>query len=68
MIITGTNHFVSKEKALQYYADYGFGMNDVNRKIADKEIRIGGIPACKLNEQVILIDNRTRYAIVSDNK
>ena len=41
MIITGTNCFVTKTHAKDYYAEYGFSSLDVEHKISTKEIRIG---------------------------
>lgn len=69
MIILGTSYFPTKESAKRYYKDYFVSRADLEsevcRKISEGEISIG-LPECKTNEQVILIDGRTRYAIVSE--
>ena len=39
--MTGTNHFVSIDSALDYYVPYGCGLRDIILKINSKEIVIG---------------------------
>lgn len=41
MNITLTHHFVSRAKAVEYYAPYGYDKQDVEAKIRNKEIAIG---------------------------
>ena len=61
---TGTAHFVSKAKAVQYYRDYegNNAKEAVERKLAAREIAIGP-PALPANGRLLIIDNGTRYAI-----
>lgn len=37
----GTAHFVSLMAAVRYYRPYGYGLDDVKRKLAAGEIAIG---------------------------
>lgn len=66
MTITGTSHFVSWLAACDYYRDYGFDSDDVNRKIAEGEIHIGKPEEISINERLTIIDGGKRYAIESD--
>lgn len=60
-MITGTNHFVSREAAFAYYSGaYKFTRQDVRRKIASKEIKIGK-PALKNGEMVLINKVEGRY-------
>ena len=59
----GTHHFVSLQGAHRYYADYGLGFKDVERKIQEKEIAIGP-PQVKEGQRLTLIDGGRRYAII----
>ena len=38
---SGTNHFLSRAKAVAYYAPYGYDTKDVDDKIKENEIVIG---------------------------
>lgn len=62
-MVTGTNHFVSYNAAKRYFAPYGFGDEDIQRKIADGGIKIGK-PETTVEQILITIDKDTRYAIV----
>lgn len=70
MTIIGTCHFVSLQKAIDYYRD-GEILDvpaelerDVKRKIEEGEIYIGS-PDIKEGEKLVKIDNGRRYAIES---
>jgi hypothetical protein len=60
-MITGTSHFVSFEKAVSYYRDYGFDAADVRRKIDTGEIHVGK-PTVKGGE-VVSINSEGRYMV-----
>lgn len=66
MMMTGTCHFVSIEAAERYYEPYGYDdvKATVQRKLSEGEIYIGK-PAVKNGEHATVIDDGTRYAIVS---
>ena len=38
---TGTNHFVSRAKAIAYYRAYSYNTKEVDKKIGESEIVIG---------------------------
>lgn len=61
----GTAHFVSLRCAANYYRSQGYadGYYTAQQKIADGEIFIGP-PTLKPGEELALIDERTRYAIL----
>jgi hypothetical protein len=61
---TGTAHFVSIDKAAQYYRDYDHndGYATVRRKLKEQSIHIGK-PELKPGQKLHIIDNGTRYAI-----
>lgn len=71
MTINGTSHFVSVQKAIDYYRNGEILDNPaefeqlVKEKIESGEISIGP-PDFKNNEKLIKIDNGTRYAIVTN--
>ena len=62
---TGTSWFITYHAAIRYYRDYGYTdvVSAVNRKLAEGEIHIGE-PPIKSGQYRVLIDDRTRYAIV----
>jgi hypothetical protein len=68
MTRVGTSYFVSVRAANRYYEAYGFGEQDVKRKIIDNEIHIGK-PILGPGERLTIVDNETgkawdgRYAI-----
>lgn len=70
-MITGTSHFVSVQKAIDYYRNGeilespAFLERLVKEKIEDGEISIGP-PSFNENEKLLIIDNGTRYAITDD--
>jgi hypothetical protein len=61
--ITGTAHFVSRETAIRYYADYGYGPADIDRKIALGEIHLGKPELIYGKQRCIKIDGGLRYGI-----
>ena len=61
--IVGTFYFVSRAAAVRYYRPYGYSETDVSLKIADGSIRLGK-PPTKPGDQLEIIDDGTRYAIV----
>ena len=61
-MITGTAYFKDLKSAISYYANYGYGVNEVEQKIKIKEIYIGK-PSLKRGEKLLLIDDGLRYAI-----
>jgi len=61
MFTTQTNHFVSFDRAVSYYKDYGFDASDVRRKIDEGEIQIGH-PAVTVNQK-LRINSEGRYVI-----
>lgn len=63
MIITGTNCFVTKTHAKDYYAEYGFNSLDVEHKISTGEIRIGRPLNAPTNARVYLDQSEGRYMI-----
>ncbi len=65
-VITGTSHFVSRDKAIEYYGYEGgtyraLGIA-VDRKVAEGLIHIGK-PSLKPGQRLIVIDDGARYAI-----
>ena len=68
MTIVGTCHFPSIAKARRYYRAYSAGAVDVEsmvqRKFAEGEIKLGS-PQLKPGDRLILIDQGTRYGIVT---
>ena len=66
-MIEGTNYFVSHFAAYKYYKDYGCDKEEVRRKIRDREIIIG-FPPVQPGENIVIIDDGTRYAIQRDDK
>lgn len=68
----GTSYFASRRAAERYYADYsdyGSAARSVAQWVSDKlaagEIHLGK-PPLKAGEVCVLIDNCTRYAVVSE--
>lgn len=73
MTITGTSYFVSEYRAALYYrSEYptnskgamSLAKATVRRNLAEGAIHIGK-PELKEGESLALVDNGTRYAIVS---
>ena len=64
--IIGTNHFPSMIDAVRYYRPYHYQntVDAVIGKIAAKEIVIG-VPDTKEGETLILLDEMSRYGIVT---
>lgn len=60
----GTSHFVTFEKACQYYAVYGYSKADVRKLVNTGEIHIGA-PQVQTGERLVFIDDATRYAITT---
>jgi len=60
-MIEGTNHFVSRKTAIDYYRPYGINAAGVDQKIKEQLIVIGK-PEPKPGETIILVDSFTRYA------
>lgn len=66
--ITGTSHFVSFERACQYYRDYDPSLSAVELrqwvrgKVNAGEVHVG-IPDMRRGEILHIIDDGTRYAI-----
>lgn len=62
----GTSHFVSMDKAIEYYNPYAASYADVvklvERQLAEGEIHLG-LPEVKAGQRVVVIDEGTRYAI-----
>ncbi len=67
MTITGTSHFVSLARAVDYYQSQGDdraqARETVKHKLAAGEIHIGR-PKCKANETVS-INDEGRYVIIT---
>lgn len=62
----GTAHFRTMASAARYYRDYEpDGLAAAQRKLRAGEIHIGK-PQLKPGQQLILIDNGSRYAIEDD--
>lgn len=61
-MMIGTCYFVSHYAAYKYYKEYGCNKDEVRRKIRDREIVIG-FPPVKQGENIVIVDNGTRYAI-----
>lgn len=65
--IIGTEYFVSRMAAIQYYRAYHYTEDDVDRKLRDGEIHIGKPDAyVKFPHKVVLIDDWLRYGIEVD--
>lgn len=65
MTTIGTSHFVSYDKALEYYqylAVFDDVRDLVDHKLDDGEIHIGK-PLVKSGETLVIIDDGTRYAV-----
>lgn len=62
MTITGTCYFITKSKAVKYYALQGETLEDVERKLHEGII-FTGKPPLKPNQRLILIDHGLRYGI-----
>jgi hypothetical protein len=60
----GTCHFVSFEHACQYYAMQRIDADEIKAKLDSGEIKMGP-PKISRTQELILIDNATRYAIQS---
>ena len=64
----GTSHFVSRERALQYYDRLSFAnrvtLREIEAKITAGEIHIGP-PKLQEGEHLSVIDNGCRYAIIT---
>lgn len=58
----GTSHFVSREAAVRYYAEYGENAADVDRKLREGIIAIGA-PKVKRYEKLSIIPGEGRYQI-----
>lgn len=63
----GTSHFVSLRAAARYYKGQNENRRDVERKLREGLIHIGP-PEIKAGERLEVIDNGTRYAIVSPER
>lgn len=63
-MVQGTSYFRDLRSAILYYAEYGIDRAGTERKIAEGQIHIGK-PAVAGNQQLKLIDNGRRYAIVT---
>jgi hypothetical protein len=59
----GTSYFFSFGSACQYYKDYGYNSNDVERKLKDGEIHIG-TPPLKENECLSSGNSEGRYFVI----
>ena len=55
--IVGTSHFMSFEKVVQYYKEYGYNTDDVLSKLSNGEIHIGK-PDCNEGETLGIDDGR----------
>ncbi len=63
----GTSHFVSREMAVRYYADYEQNpLAAVEYKLQEGSIHIGK-PEVKPGQELSVIDNGARYAITENN-
>jgi hypothetical protein len=60
--IYGTSHFPTQKQAERYYRVYGFDAGDVQRKLDEGEIHLGAPPVLE-GEELVLLDNQTRYGI-----
>ena len=58
----GTSHFISLQRAVKYYAPYGYTRQDVENKIKLNEISIGR-PTTKPDEHLLINYNEGRYYI-----
>jgi hypothetical protein len=67
IMMIGTSYFVSRLKAYEYYKAYGCTVQNVDTKIAEGEIHIGQ-PPLKAGENLVIIDNGTRYAIQQEER
>lgn len=67
MTILGTSYFVSYAMACKYYALQGDDRQAVKRKIKEGEIHIG-FPPVRPGDNIVIIDNGTRYAIQHPDK
>ena len=56
---TGTNHFISIDAAIKYYAVYGENREDVLNKWKNLEIEIG-----EINKSKYKVDKDGRYWII----
>ena len=56
---TGTNHFISIDAAIKYYATYGETRDDVLNKWKNLEIEIG-----EINKSNYILDKDGRYWII----
>lgn len=63
MTIIGTNCFVTKTLAKDYYAEYGFSSLDVEYKINTGEISIGWPVNVPTNARVYIDQSEGRYVI-----
>lgn len=63
MTIIGTNCFVTKTHAKDYYAEYGFSSLDVEHKISTGEISIGWPVNVPTNARVYIDKSEGRYMI-----
>lgn len=62
-MMIGTSYFVSVAEALRYYRPYGFGMEAVQRKLADGEIHVGKPPFDPGSQKLVIIDDGSRYGV-----
>jgi hypothetical protein len=62
-MMVGTSYFVSMAEALRYYRPYGFGMDEVIRKLTDGEIHIGKPPFDPKSQRAVIIDGGCRYGV-----
>ena len=63
MTITGTNCFVTKTHAKDYYAEYGLNSLDVEHKIITGEISIGCPVNVPIDARVYIDQSEGRYMI-----
>ena len=68
MTRTGTNHFVNRSAAIQYYKAYEgkYAEEAVARKIDGGEIQIGE-PALKAGQKLLIDKEEGRYIIEEQN-
>ena len=63
-MIIGTAYFPTLIAAIRYYRPH-YNIEEVQRKVKDGEIIIGK-PKIKDGEKLILLDDRTRYGIMTE--
>lgn len=63
-MIVGTANFVSREAAIRYYKPYGLDGSHIDDMVRHGAISIGK-PGLKSGESLVLLDEGTRYGVVS---